>query len=204
MRSAGPSGYTAGMPHFLTTTIATSAPARWLGTTADDVAMVAGSTVAIFTVVIVLTRLAGLRSFSQMSAFDFATTVAVGSLMASTASSPSTTLANGVVALVVLYAAQVLIAHARMRWGASAVDNTPLLLMYEGEVLHDNLSAARLAERDLWAKLRINGVSDPGAVLAVVFETTADVSVIQGEGPLDSRLLEHVRGAPAGAGGSAR
>jgi uncharacterized membrane protein YcaP (DUF421 family) len=180
--------------------LAASAPTQWLGSSWMQAAMVAVSTVAIFAAVIALTRLAGLRSFSQMSSFDLAMTVAIGSLMASTASSPSTTLVNGTLALTLLYVVQIAIAKARLRMGASTVvDNHPLLLMHEGRILHENLRRARVAERDLWAKLRHAGVTDPDEVLAVVFETTAEISVLQGDGPVDRRLLEGVRGAPVSA-----
>lgn len=177
--------------------VATTVADRWLGSSVDDVAMVVVSTVGVFAAVIGLTRLVGLRSFSQMSSFDFAMTVAIGSLVAGTASSPSTSLVEGVVALVVLYAVQLVISWTRVRWHASAaVDNTPLLLMHDGELLEENLRAARLTHQDLWAKLRTHGVGDPGEVRAVVFETTADVSVITGSGTLDPRLLDGVRGMP--------
>jgi len=177
--------------------LAVDVPEQWLSTSWTQLGMVAISTVAIFAAVIALTRLSGLRSFSQMSSFDFAMTVAIGSLMASTATAPDTTLINGAVALAIFYAAQMAIAKARLRVGASkVVDNEPLLLMHHGEILHDNMRRARVAERDLWAKLRADGVTDPGRVLAVVFETTAEVSVLQGDGPIDPRLLDGVDGVP--------
>jgi uncharacterized membrane protein YcaP (DUF421 family) len=181
--------------------LAVDVPELWLGTSWAQIGMVALSTAGIFAAVIALTRLAGLRSFSQMSSFDFAMTVAIGSLMASTASSPSTTLVNGTLALALLYGIQIAIAKARLRTAASkVVDNDPLLLMHHGRLLHDNMRRARVAERDLWAKLRYEGVTDPSRVLAVVFETTAEVSVLQGDGPLDSRLLDGVDGVPVSSG----
>ena len=186
------------MAELFMSSVATSVADRWLGSSVDEVVM---STVAVFAAVIGLTRLVGLRSFSQMSSFDFAMTVAIGSVVAGTASSPSTSLVEGVVALVVLYGVQLVISWARVRWHASAaVDNTPLLLMHDGEVLEDNLRAARLTHQDLWAKLRTQGVADPGDVRAAVFETTADVSVITGPGALDPRLLDGVRGVPGQLG----
>ena len=171
--------------------------ADWFSSSWSQGAAVVVSTVAVFLAVIALTRIAGLRSFSKMSSFDFAMTVAVGSVMASTASSSGTTLLNGVLALAVLYAVQVVVARARLRVGAEqVVDNTPLLLLHEGRMLHENMRSARITDRDLLARLRGAGVTDVGAVLAVVLETTGDVSVLQGDGPIDAALLDGVRGAP--------
>ncbi len=66
----------------------------------------------------------------------------------------------------------------------------------EGEqILDANLRAARMSREDLIAKLRMADVSDPRQVRAVVFETTADVSVIKGppDDPVHPMLLEGVR-----------
>lgn len=183
---------------------ATDVLSDWLGSTWPQIGGVVISTIAVFVVVIVLTRLAGLRSFSKMSSFDFAMTVAVGSVMATTAASPSTTLVNGVVALAVFYLVQVVVARARLHHGASeVVDNAPLLLMQDGRLLHDNMRTARISERDVQAKLREAGVTDYAEVLAVVLETTGDVSVLDGDGPLDARLLDGVRGVPVSSGPAA-
>ena len=146
--------------------------------------------------VIALTRLIGLRSFSKMSAYDFAITVAFGSTLAAVVLSPSYSLGDGMLAFAVLFVTQWLVGEARIRWDAveDAADNTPLLLMREGEVLHENLRAARVTEADLMGKLREANALRLADVHAVVFETTGDISVLHGEGPVDDALLAGVRG----------
>ena len=167
----------------------------WLTTSWTNVWLVVVSTLSIFAAVIACARIAGLRSFSKMSGFDFASTVAVGSIIATIAVS-SASLLDGLVGLATLFVAQVLVALLRRRTAFSKiVDNRPVLLMAGERVLQGNLRRARIHERDLRAKLREANVSDISAVLAVVLETTGDVSVLSGEGPLDPRLLEGVRGA---------
>ncbi|MDY7101031.1 MAG: DUF421 domain-containing protein [Actinomycetota bacterium] len=167
---------------------------QWLGSSWSEVGLVVASTAAVFVAVIAYTRVVGLRSFSKMSSFDFAMTVAVGSIIATTAVTSSATLVNALIGLAVLYVLQIAIGVARVRFGAgAAVDNSPLLLMDGSKVLEDNLRSARLTHDDLAAKLREAGVARPEQVLAVVFETTGDVSVISGEGPLDRELLAGVR-----------
>ncbi len=177
------------------------AASRWLSSSWDDAGMVAVSTAVIFATVIALTRLTGLRSFSKMSSFDFAMTVAIGSVMASTATSPGTTLVNGMIGLAFFYGVQALIARSRVRLGASrVVDNTALLLMHGSRMLPENMEGARVTEEDLLAKLRGANVTEPDQILAVVLETTGDVSVLHGDGPLHPRLLVGVRGLPAEVG----
>lgn len=143
----------------------------------------------------VIVRLVGLRSFSKMSSFDFAVTVAFGSLLASVALS-SSSLVDGIVAASTLIAVQVVIAWGRSRWGlGTVVDNEPLLLMHQGEMLHDNLAKARVTADDVRAKLRAANVRCYDEVDAVVLETTGDISVLHGPGVFDPELLADVTGA---------
>jgi uncharacterized membrane protein YcaP (DUF421 family) len=76
-----------------------------LSTSWGSVVFVLLSTVVIYLVVVVYTRLAGPRSLVSMSSFDFAATVAIGSTIA-TVANLGTPLVHGVVTLAVLYAAQ--------------------------------------------------------------------------------------------------
>ena len=144
----------------------------------------------IYAATILATRVSGLRSFAKMSSFDFATTVAVSTVIASTALSASVPLLKGVVALVTLFAAQRVVSAYRLRAGASPlVDNQPLLLMKDAQVLHDNLTRAGVTKADLFAKLRGAGVLSLDEVRAVVLETTGDMSVLAGDDTLDDDLL---------------
>lgn len=164
----------------------------WLTTTWTHVGLVVLSTIAIFLAVITYTRIAGLRSFSKMSSFDFASTVAVGSMMATVAVTDAS-LVNGVVALGTLYATQTAIAILRRRTSVEKmIDNQPLLLMVRGRVLDDNLRRGRITHLDLVAKLREANVTNYDNVLAVVLEMTGDVSVLHGDGPLEPGLLDGV------------
>ncbi|PDP84521.1 hypothetical protein CQJ94_28050 [Glycomyces fuscus] len=165
------------------------------GTGLDRLLLILASTVGIFAAVITYTRIAGLRSFSKMSSFDFAMTVAVGSLVATVAVA-QVSLVEGMAALAVLYLLQVAIALLR-RFAPfkQAVDNTPLLLVSDGTMLRDNMRRSRITEDDLRSKLRAANVTSLGSVRAVVLETTGDLSVLHGPGEADPALFEDVRDA---------
>lgn len=153
--------------------------------------------VVILVAVILLTRLNGLRSLSKQSAFDFPITVATGSLIATTIVSQDVPILVGVVAAAGLYAVQAIISLSRLGSGLfkETVDNTPILLMEGDRIDETALRKARLTREDLIAKLRAAGVTDPAQVRAVVFETTADVSVLTGppEAAVHPLLMEGVR-----------
>ncbi len=169
----------------------------WLSASWSTVGVTAASTLAVYVAVVVYTRLGGLRSFAKMSGFDFAATVAIGSMLATASLSTSTPIVVGLVGVGTLYVAQLTVAVLR-RFDVvhGAVDNAPLLVMAGGEVLHDNLRRGRMTEDELRAKLREANVLRFDQVRAVVLESTGDVAVLHGDadGPaLDPQLLDGVR-----------
>ena len=176
--------------------LAASVP-ELLGSSWPQLATVLIATVAIYGTVILAGRIMGLRSFAKMSAFDFAATIAVGSIAASTAILDTVSLAAGAVALGTLYLLQAVVARLRVgsRSVQQRVDNSPLVLMAGSEVLHDHLRLGQVTVDDLRAKLREAGVRDRSEVRVVVLETTGDISVVAGPDPVETWLLEGVRGA---------
>lgn len=167
---------------------------NWLVTTPARLLLILFSTVIIYSSVILFTRVNGLRSFSKMSGFDFAMTIAVGSIMATTIMSERPSILEGASALAALFACQRFVSWARTRRDASfVVDNEPKLLMANGELFEDALSEARVTKADLYAKLREANVLNLSEVRAVVLETSGDISVLHGPG-LEADLLTGVLG----------
>jgi len=152
---------------------------KWFTTNWESLLAISISTLAIYIAVIVFTRIFGKRSFSKMSSFDFAMTVAVGSIIATTILSKSVSLPNGIFGLFLVYLYQLSAALLR-KWKPfqKAIDNEPLLLMDGDKILKDNLLKARVTEGDLRSKLREANVIKLSQVRAVVFETTGDIVVL--------------------------
>lgn len=166
----------------------------WLLTTPARLILIIISTVIIYGSVILLTRANGLRSFSKMSGFDFAMTIAVGSIIATTIMSERPSILEGVVALSALFACQRLVSWARIQRDASKlVDNEPRVLMANGELFQDALEETRVTKADVYAKLREANVTKLSEVRAVVLEATGDISVLHGR-ELDAELLSGVLG----------
>ncbi|WP_420451915.1 DUF421 domain-containing protein [Ilumatobacter sp.] len=164
----------------------------WLWTTWTEAWLAVVSAIAILVALIAVIRVVGLRSLSKMSSFDFAVTVAMGSIVAGVSSS-STSLVHGVIAVATLLGAQATIAVLRRRTRLSdVVDNQPMFLMWEGEFVEASMASGRVTRSDVVAKLREANVLDRSQVRAVVLETTGDVSVLHGDEPLDDLVLEGI------------
>jgi len=172
----------------------------WIIATSTTLWMVAVSALGMYAALIAFTRLFGLRSFSKISSFDFATTVAFGSVLASAVLSDDPPLLQAVVALGMIYVLQHIVSRLRIYSGVASrvVDNPPMLIVADGDILHENLSKTGVTEDDLRGKLREANVLRWNEVRAVVVESTGDISVLHGpaDGPaLDPSLLSNVRDA---------
>ncbi len=146
-------------------------------------------------VVIVSARILGLRSFSKLSGFDFAVTVAIGSVLASGLMAIDKPLWQPAVALAALFLWMQVVAplRTRLRVLERAVDTTPLLVMENGEVLEANLRKADMTRADLWAKLRDANVAELETVQAAVVESTGVFTVLHGHERVSPELLDGVR-----------
>jgi uncharacterized membrane protein YcaP (DUF421 family) len=144
--------------------------------------------------IILLVRIVGLRSFSKMTNFDFVMTVAMGSFLAGASQSETWPgLLQTLTAMVCLFAVRFGVSSLRQRYSCfdDFVQNTPILLMKDGVILHDALIKTRVSEEDLIAKLREANVLSLSSVRAVVLETTGDISVLHGQ-HLEENLLDGV------------
>lgn len=167
----------------------------WFMSSLATLLSMALSTLGIYIALLVFTRLAGLRSFSKMSSFDFAITVAFGSILASTILAKSPALLTGVLGLGLLYLIQTLVAKSRRlsRLAERIVDNNPLLLMAGSTVLETNLEKARITVDDLRSKLRLAGITHSEQVLAVVMESTGELSVLKQTDRVESWMFANIR-----------
>ena len=169
----------------------------WLLAPWDVLLKTAATAVLIFTIIIVYVRIAGLRTFAKMSSFDFASTIAIGSILASVVMGTDTSLLKGAVALgTILIFKQV---YTALKLNSDAfedfAENDPMLLMEGSKILYENLKKTNVSESDLIAKLREANVIRLEQVMAVVLETTGDISVLHQEGnePIDDILLKGVQ-----------
>ena len=76
-----------------------------------------------------------------------------------------------------------------------AIDNSPILLMRDGKILHDNLKKTKITEDELRGKLREANALRLSEVKAVILETTGDVSVLHSKEDIvvEEYILEGVQ-----------
>lgn len=172
---------------------------KWQAWFAIDWQQVLGislSAVGFYIGLMIFTRLMGLRSFSKLSSHDFAMTVGIGSILASTVLSDSPSLSQGLFAVGSLFVIQAVVSVLRRKVKPlkALIDNQPIILMAHGEYLMDNLKESNLSTSDVQQVLRKNGVKSKTEVFVVIMETTGDMSVIKNNDVVpDKSLFNDVR-----------
>lgn len=145
--------------------------------------------------IILASRVFGLRSFSQLSGFDFPIAVAFGSVLASAITTPDQSIWVPILAVAALFCWHMIVAPLRQRFPKleRAVDNQPLLVMEDGKVLDENLRIGSMTRFDLWAKLREANVAKLDQVKIAVIEASGEFTVVYGSDTVSPELLEDVR-----------
>lgn len=140
------------------------------------------SCLGIYIIIIIYTRIFGKRSFSKMSSFDFAMTVAIGSIIATTILNESVSIVEGAVGLFFVYLFQISAAILRrFNWFTRLIDNQPTLLMDGNIMLTENMKSVRVTEGDLRSKIREANVTKLSDIKAVIFETTGDMVILHND-----------------------
>lgn len=169
---------------------------NWLSAPWETIWKTAATVFIIYSMVVLFVRVAGLRTFAKMSSFDFASTVAIGSIIATIVMSTDASLLKGATALAAIMIYQQIFAGVKLRLPSfeEATQNTPTLLMDGHSFIEDNMRRTGVSRSDIIAKLREANVIHVGQVKAVVLETTGDISVLHGskDEDLDGLVMEGV------------
>lgn len=168
----------------------------------DPIVRIVAVGVPAYVGLVLLLRIFGKRTLSQMNAFDFIVTIALGSTLASILLSKDVTLAEGLTALGLLIVLQFAITWTTVRLPSiqRVIKATPRLLAFRGELITDALRSERLTEAEVEAALRENGVAGVESIWAVVLETDGSLTVMpRRDGDEDYHTLRFVKGKPEGA-----
>ena len=147
-----------------------------------------------YAAIIFLLRISGKRTLSKWNSFDFVVTIAFGSILASMLLSQKTSLAQAVLGFGMLVLYQYLISWiaARSTLVQQLIKSEPSLLLYKGQFRQKILKKERVAEGEVLAAVRNQGIGDIAQVDAVILETDGSFSVIKQLE--DGSALKDVRG----------
>ena len=168
-----------------------------LGITPQDALYVALGAAGAYLLVFLLLHFLGIGLLRGSSVADMPLAVMLGAVAGRGALGYTPTLGASVVALLVLVGLHSLVRTLARRRGTapSLARAVPALVLAEGVVLQDGLSASGLTAVEVAAKLRAAGVTDPAEVGVGILEASGAISVYPRGAVLDPSLLAGVHGA---------
>jgi uncharacterized membrane protein YcaP (DUF421 family) len=130
---------------------------------------------------ILMLRISGSRALSQLNAFDFIVTVALGSTLATILLNKNIPLSDGLLAFAMLIGLQWIIGSLSVRFKSirRLTKTEPTLLFYQGRMLSASLQKHRIHEEEILQIIRAKGLSNQHEVDAIILETNGQFSVIQ-------------------------
>ena len=148
-----------------------------------------------YVALVLLLRISGKRTLVQMNAFDFIITVAIGASFGRILTAQSVALIEALTAFGLLVTLQYLVAwlQIRSRSFASMVTASPVLLFYQGRLLHDALRRERIIEAELETAIREYGLGAFSEVEAIVLESDGRFAVIKAASAGDGSALHNLR-----------
>ena len=150
-----------------------------------------GTTVT-YVALVILLRLAGQRTLAKWYAFDLIVTIALGSTFANSVLTNNISVAQSLVGFVILIGLQFIVAFVVARWSylRVIVNPHPTLLLHCETFVHDAMRRQRVAEADVRAAVRHQGIGRLEDVGAVTVEADGTFSVIKEVGPDASALAD--------------
>lgn len=145
---------------------------------------------------ILMLRLIGNRTLSQLNAFDLIVTVALGSTLATVILNKNVALADGLLALAMLIGLQLGISllSVHIKRSRKLIKTEPFLLFFRGSYLKDALVRHRITEDEILQVARSSGIANLEDVEAIVLETNGQFSVIKKGSEGGPSTLENVVG----------
>lgn len=147
----------------------------------DKLGRIVLMTVMVYVLVVMVTKVSGKRSTSQLNNFDWIVTVMIGSLGASTILLKDIPFIEGVSSILVLYLLQFLVTkYASISpQFSNFILSEPRIVFYQGQFLPEAMRAERLTRQELECAMRSEGVNRLEDVEAIVFESDAQLTIIQ-------------------------
>ena len=146
----------------------------------DKLGRIVLTTVMVYVLIVLVTKVSGKRSTSQLNNFDWIVTVMIGSLGASTILLKDIPFVEGVSSILVLYLLQFLVTkYASISpQFSSFILSEPRIVFYQGQFLPDAMRTERLTRQEIECAMRSEGVHRFDDVEAIVFESDAKLTII--------------------------
>lgn len=152
---------------------------NWVIESFDIVLRALMSVVALF----ILTRILGAKQISQMSFFDYAIGISIGSIAAEMTVDRELPYHYAIIAMLVFSLAALFISFwtDKSIWARRLFVGTPILLVQNGKIIEKNLKHAKMDLNELLGECRMQGYFNLADIKYAVMETNGKLSLLPKE-----------------------
>ncbi len=136
---------------------------------------------AIYFFLLVLFRLAGKRTLSDVTTFDFVMLLIIGEATQQALLGEDFSLTNAFLVILTLIGLDIAISLWQQRWPRLSkwIEGVPLVIVEDGRPLHERMKRARVSEEDvLTAARERQGLARMDQILYAVLERSGGISII--------------------------
>ncbi|HLP32654.1 MAG TPA: YetF domain-containing protein, partial [Bacteroidia bacterium] len=128
-------------------------------------------------------RLFGKKELSQLSVTDLVFILLISNAVQNAMLGPDTSLAGGVLAALCLFVLNYLLKLImyRSKKVKSLIEGEPVMLVYKGNLIEDNMAKEKITLDELEAVVREHGVSSIDNVALAILEIDGNISVLSKE-----------------------
>ncbi|WP_369425934.1 DUF421 domain-containing protein [Cytobacillus pseudoceanisediminis] len=136
-----------------------------------------------FLVLFLLARLMGRKEIGQMTFFNWASAIGIGSIAGNLAVNESTLIKDGVISLIVwtLFTILMDMLDLKSKQGRTVTTGEPLIVIKAGRIMERALKISRVDLDELQALLRQKDIFSLNDVDYAILETNGDLSVLKKE-----------------------
>lgn len=138
--------------------------------------------VVVYLFVILAIRLFGKKELSQLSIIDLVFILLISNSLQAAMIGENTTLMGGLIAAGSLFIVNWLLKNLiyKSKKISETIQGNPIILIYQGKVIHTHLEKAQISHDELEAAIREHGVKDIAAVDLAILEVDGNISVLSG------------------------
>ena len=152
--------------------------------------IIAGTSAAVYLFLIIAIRLFGKKEFSQLSVFDIVFILLISNAVQNSMIAADFSFWGGIVSAVTLFAMNFFIKNIiyKIPKLSNWVQGHPVMLIYEGKTIPDNMKKAKITIPELEEAAREHGISSIEKVNLAVLEVDGSISIVAEETGLFKRI----------------
>ena len=142
---------------------------------------------------IIMLRIAGKRTLTQLNAFDLVITVSIGSVFATILLDKTISIFDGLAAFFVLIALQWVFSKTTTKTSkvSNFIKGEASILFFRGEYFKDVMESERIEKQEIIQAMRMQGKGRMDEVEAVILESNGQLSVLsKSEGDANMTIPE--------------